>query len=143
MQVLEPDVGWAGFREHYSSNTWQWLTAATDARCENAPKVDIKRPFEIRIVAKFSTFYGKYGHFPHRFTHFFFVADIPSEKKRSQLNKNEGGGGVTDRLKNLKKKDVLVQKRVSLKPEGETCSTPPYRRRRAGAPENREPVLPH
>jgi hypothetical protein len=51
--------------------TWQWLTAATDARCENAPKVDIKRPFEIRIVAKFSTFYGKYGHFPHRFTHFY------------------------------------------------------------------------
>ena len=51
--------------------TWQWLTAATDARCENAPKVDIKRPFEIRIVAKFLTFYGKYGHFPHRFTHFF------------------------------------------------------------------------
>ena len=36
MQVLDPDVGWAGFREHYSSNTWQWLTAATNARCENA-----------------------------------------------------------------------------------------------------------
>ena len=48
--------------------TWQWLTAATDAWCENAPKVDIKRPFEIRIVAKFSTFYGKYGHFPHTYS---------------------------------------------------------------------------
>ena len=36
MQVLDPITGWAGFREHYSSNTWQWLTAATDARCENA-----------------------------------------------------------------------------------------------------------
>ena len=51
-----------------------------------ATKMDIKRPFEIRIVAKFSTFYGKYGHFPHRFTHFFVVTDvyalfdIPSEK---------------------------------------------------------------
>ena len=46
----------------------------------------IKRPFEIRIVAKFSTFYGKYGNFPHRFMHFFVVTDvyalfdIPSEK---------------------------------------------------------------
>ena len=36
-----------------------------------ATKMDIKRPFEIRIVAKFSIFYGKYGHFPHRITHFF------------------------------------------------------------------------
>ena len=26
--------------------------------------------FEIRIVVKFSTFYGKYGYFPHKFTHF-------------------------------------------------------------------------
>ena len=69
-----------------------------------ATKMDIKRPFEIRIVAKFSTFYGKYGHFPHRFTHFFFVADIPSEKKRSQLNKNEGGGRLTTVYKIYKKK---------------------------------------
>ena len=38
-----------------------------------ATKMDIKRPFEIRIVAKFSTFYGMYGHFPHRFTHFFVI----------------------------------------------------------------------
>ena len=30
--------------------------------------MDIKRPFEIIIVAKF---YGKYGHFHHRFTHIF------------------------------------------------------------------------
>jgi len=31
-QVLDPDFGWAGFREHYSSSTWQWMTAATKAR---------------------------------------------------------------------------------------------------------------
>ena len=84
--------------------TWQWLTAATDARCENAPKVDIKRPFEIRIVAKFSTFYGKYGHFPHRFTHFFVVTDvyalfdIPSEKSAHNFIKTRGGRGVNGRL---------------------------------------------
>ena len=36
-----------------------------------ATKMDIKRPFEIKIFAKFSTFYGKYEHFPHRFAHFF------------------------------------------------------------------------
>ena len=34
-QVLDPDFGWSGFREHYSSSTWQWLTAATKARSEN------------------------------------------------------------------------------------------------------------
>ena len=64
-----------------------------------ATKMDIKRPFEIRIVAKFSTFYGKYGHFPHRFTHFFVVTDvyalfdIPSEKSAHNFIKTRGGGG--------------------------------------------------
>ena len=64
-----------------------------------ATKMDIKRPFEIRIVAKFSTFYGKYGHFPHRFTHFFVVADvyalfdIPSEKSAHNFIKTRGGRG--------------------------------------------------
>ena len=54
-----------------------------------ATKMDIKRHFEIRIVAKLSTFYGKYGHFPHRFTHFFDMTgncalfDIPSEKSEN------------------------------------------------------------
>ena len=62
--------------------------------------MDIKRPFEIRIVAKFSTFYGKYGHFPHRFTHFFVVADvyalfdIPSEKSAHNFIKTRGGGST-------------------------------------------------
>ena len=40
-----------------------------------ATKMDIKRPFEIRIVAKFSTFYGKYGQwtFSSQNYAFFFV----------------------------------------------------------------------
>ena len=63
-----------------------------------ATKMDIKRPFEIRIVAKFSTFYGKLGHFPHRFTRFFVVTDvvnalfeIPSEKSAHNFIKTRGG----------------------------------------------------
>ena len=54
-----------------------------------ATKMDIKRPFDIRIVEIFSTFYGKYGHFPYKFTHFFIVMDVPSEKTTTQLYKNE------------------------------------------------------
>ena len=38
---------------------------------QEANKNGLKTPFEIRIVTKFSTFYGMYGHFPHKFTHFF------------------------------------------------------------------------
>ena len=74
---------------------------------------------EIRIVAKFSTFYGKYGHFPHRFTHFFVVTDvyalfdIPSEKKRSQLYKKEGGGGQRPFI-NFIKKQTFSYRRTSL-----------------------------
>ena len=78
-----------------------------------ATKMDIKRPFEIRIVAKFSTFYGKYGHFPHRITHFFVVTDvyalfdIPSEKSAHNFKKNEGGGGKRPFIKFIKKTDVF------------------------------------
>ena len=39
-------------------------------------KMGLKRPFEIRIVTKFSTFYGMYRHYPHKFTHFFVVPDV-------------------------------------------------------------------
>ena len=41
-----------------------------------ATKMGLKTPFEIRIVTKFSTFYGMYRHFPHKFTHFFVVTDV-------------------------------------------------------------------
>ena len=54
-----------------------------------ATKMDIKRPFEVRIVEFCSIFYGKYEHFPYKFTHFFVVMDVPSEKNTTQLDKNE------------------------------------------------------
>ena len=41
-----------------------------------ATKIGLKTPFEIRIFTKFSTFYGMYRHFPHKFTHFFVVTDV-------------------------------------------------------------------
>ena len=72
-----------------------------------ATKMGLKTPFEIRIVTKFSTFYGMYRHFPHKFTHFFVVTDffalfdIFSEKAQHNFIKTRGGGG--QRLKDLKK----------------------------------------
>ena len=30
-QVLEPDLGWAGFREGNRASTWTWVSAATRA----------------------------------------------------------------------------------------------------------------
>ena len=38
-------------------------------------KMDLKRDFEFRIVT-FSTSFGKYGHFPHRFTYYFTITAI-------------------------------------------------------------------
>ena len=78
-----------------------------------ATKMDIKRPFEIRIVAKFSTFYGKYGHFPHRFTHFFVVTDvyalfdIPSEKSAHNFIKTGRGVGGQRPFINFIKKQTF------------------------------------
>ena len=69
-----------------------------------ATKMGLKTPFEIRIVTKFSTFYGMYKHFPHKFTHFFVVTDVFalfdiffSEKAQHNFIKTRGGG-VNGRL---------------------------------------------
>ena len=55
-----------------------------------ATKMDIRIPFEIRIVAQFSTFYGKYG------LDIFVVTDfLIFLQKNPQHNfiKTRGGGG--------------------------------------------------
>ena len=32
LQVLDSNLGWEAFRKDYGASTWQWITAATDAR---------------------------------------------------------------------------------------------------------------
>ena len=65
-----------------------------------ATKMGLKTPFEIRIVTKFSTFYGMYRHFPHKFTHFFCrdgrfaLFDIFSEKAQHNFIKTRGRGST-------------------------------------------------
>ena len=81
-----------------------------------ATKMGLKTPFEIRIVTKFSTFYGMYRHFPHKFTHFFVVTDVFalltffSEKAQHNFIKTRGGGGSTAVYKTYKKTDVFFRK---------------------------------
>ena len=79
-----------------------------------ATKMDIKRPFEVRIVEFCSIFYGKYEHFPYKFTHFFVVMDVPSEKNTTQIYKNERGGGGKQPFINFIKKDLFFPPRRPL-----------------------------
>ena len=87
-----------------------------------ATKMDLKTPFEIRIVTKISTFYGMYRHFPHKFTHFFVVRDvfalfdIFSEKAQHNFIKTRGGGGGGQWpfIKFIKKKQTFWYRWASL-----------------------------
>ena len=78
-----------------------------------ATKMGLKTPFEIRIVTKFSTFYGMYRHFPHKFTHFFVVTDvftlfdIFSEKAQHNFIKTRGGSTAV--YKTYKKTDFFFR----------------------------------
>ena len=73
-----------------------------------ATKMGLKTPFEIRIVTKFSTFYGMYRHFPHKFTHFFVVTDVFAlfdiflGKSANSLYTNEGGVCTTHYIRHNK-----------------------------------------
>ena len=80
-----------------------------------ATKMDIKRHFEIRIVAKFSIFYGKYGQ-----NYAFFCRDVRLRsthfltflQKKSAHNfiktRGGGGGGKGRFVKFIKKKQRSV-----------------------------------
>ena len=79
-----------------------------------ATKMDLKTPFEIRIVTKFSTFYGMYRHYPHKFTHFLscrtFSHFLTFFQKKAQHNFiKTRGGGATAVYKTYKKTDVFIQ----------------------------------
>ena len=81
-----------------------------------ATKMGLKTPFEIRIVTKFSTFYGMYRHFPHKFTHFFVVTDVFalltffSEKAQHNFIKTRGGGGQRPFIRLIKKQTFFFWK---------------------------------
>ena len=40
LQVLDPALGWATFRQDYGSATWAWLSAATGARLQRQIETD-------------------------------------------------------------------------------------------------------
>ena len=75
-----------------------------------ATKMGLKTPFEIRIVTKFSTFYGMYRHYPHKFTHFFVVPDVFAlfdifqKKAQHNFKKTRGSTAV---YKTFKKTDFF------------------------------------
>ena len=82
-----------------------------------ATKMDIKRPFEIRIVAKFSIFYGRYGQ-----NYAFFCRDVRLrsthlltflQKKSAHNFIKTRGGWATVVCKIYKKNNVLLQVSVS------------------------------
>ena len=80
-----------------------------------ATKMGLKTPFEIRIVTKFSTFYGMYRHFPHKFTHFLswrtFSHFLTFFQKKAQHNfiKTRGEGGGQRPFIRLIKKQTFFQ----------------------------------